>query len=455
MTEYNVSNSLFQSDKKKIDFKKIIRVLLIIIVFILSVYLLSIILFDYLFPNNGYPNIRIVKMLYAAIFLTVFLQSIGACMILYILFQVYRRTTYHGYLFEGVGFVIYLFISLIALPLIVFQPFNGMIYVFTQWVLIIQYPFLKKPLIWDSKYHRKIINPSISHKTDILLLQSLFIQGFQDGYSPRPSFIDYSDIRSKLPDHQNLDDKIILFVKFLSMNGDLVGYENNTKSNKIYLYLRTAFFQRSSIINPYGLYKKITKILRNKGLTTITFDLQTLEMSIKVSKDDYTGLDNITYHELVERILNQFKIGLEKFIEGKYVASYEQVIPVTDTSNSAEKLEDLFVFSLFGYLIGLVIIGPIYVYYAIIFRTDSLFFNMSYALGWPLVSFFGIEYVSGYLMGGSDSANYIQYFPIILLAHIVAILLLVIAIYLYRNLKIKKLKDPLKGLRIPIKILEN
>jgi hypothetical protein len=170
-----------------------------------------------------------------------------------------------------------------------------------------------------------------------------------------------------------------------------------------------------------------------------------------MNKKDYEGLDDVTYHQLVERILKQFKFGLEKFLEKDYLNSYESVMPENIKSRSLILDDYLIAIFLIGYFVGLIFIGLPVVFFANIENNIGYFGNSLLAIGWPLVSFFGAQYAWGSSFNSSNDSRLMIYFPIMLILHLITFFV-TLGCYFYLLITTKhKQNSPLKGLILPFK----
>ena len=441
--ENNKNNNLKEiNGQRTAHFFKFVKVLFVLAFYFFIVYLLWTSIKNIFFPQltGGYE-------LYFNLFITFVIgtwlvQFISSVMAIYAIIVIYKRTRYSGYIFEGMGFMLFtLDIIFLALSAIYYLWF--FFYLVFEIIFTIQYSYLRKPLIWQDQYQRKYINV-YSTKSDIIFRQSLYIDDYQDGFSQRPFFVDFSELGKEVT---NIEETSLSFAKFLALNGDLIDYEYH--ENKLSLYLRTSYLQRGDFFNPLGFYKKIKKILHKKNLTCLVIDFNTHEMNFKLSKDDYKGLNEVTFNQLVSRVLNQFRIALKNYNDGKFLESYEDVFPDVIKTRSLIIDDYLIVYLVIGYIIGCLTVGIAYIYFGNILSFRVFPDNLLFIFGWPIISLFGLEYVFGIIIGNPDSNNYLHYIPVIFLVHLIAFAISIVFLDILIKKRIKIKKDPLKGLKLP------
>ena len=444
--------SQIQNKKFKDYYWKLVKIILILVFLVFFSYFLSILLFDILFPNILGSYGYLSKFLVTFVLILLFIEISGAFLMIFITFIVYKRTNYVNFLLEGINYLLMTVIILFLIYEYFHMNTTVVLYVFIlEFILIIHYSSLKKPLIWDTPYHRKILNFNNIEKSDIIFRQSLFINQFEDGYSSRPIFKDFSGLYSSNINLDTIERKSLLFAKFLSRNGDLIGYQQ--KNTKLYLYLRSSLMKRTDIYNPIGFFKKFIQIVYLRNLSTITFDFDSKEISFKLAESDYNRLDNLTYYSFVDLVLTKFKNSFEKFLTNNYIESYREIMP--SNANSKHLLVDnpIVAFIIIGYVIGSLIIGSTYVYFATILDNRGIVNPIIYVIVWPFVSFIGLEILYGILTGNSGAYYYLPYVPIIVLVHFIAFILTLITFRFLLKYEKKKVTNPLYGIKIPVEVL--
>ena len=369
-----------------------------------------------------------------------------------ITFVSYRRTNFRGYLYEslielqfvlapGIIFILYVFvIQNIFLPFVII------------FLISFEYKLIKKPLIYGSTYYYRFLNQrSInSESADIVTSQSVYVNDFKDGYSSRPVIENIKDI---LPSEINTDLEVSLkqFANFLAINGDLIGYE--IVDNKLKMFLRTRFIQKTQIFNPRTTVRKAKQLLKKENLTAIIIDFNNLEMSFKLNKYDYDYLDNLTYYQLSERILKQFKVGIKEFLNENFVDSYEEINPEHIIEKSFFLTDKSRAFLIIGYIVSMFIMGPILILVTgsntlTQFTAHTYYFVIIFIL-WPLFLWVDAQTVNNQYAGNYKLLIKEQLIPLISLV-LGALLSLVITIIIFvlllkhESQKIYKKKRKLK-----------
>lgn len=441
----NSNNMKFRSKKnpREISWRLSSRILGKIALFIIIVYILSIILFDYLFPNvlpYDYPLYKFTTTLFVLIYSY---PSIGSIFAFVITVIVFMRTKYIGYLFEVFIELDIILVTILLILLSVINPDYNFLFIIFFSITAFQYALLRKPLILEKPIPKKYI-PSPTNLTtedvpinsDILLRQYSFVNEYEDGYSSRPIFEDISDIFNLVPDNGSLKQQIVMYAKFLSINGDLIGYD--IKSTKIDLFLRTAFLQRKEFWSPRKFLKKFFRVISKQNLTTITINLETKELDVKLNEYDYDYLNDVTFHLLAERMLQQFKTSLEYFLQSEYINSYENIYPLVIKSDSTIIIEKIASFLFLGYFIGVFLVGTALFYVQKIWP-----FNLSYhlfsAVFWPFMVY--------NIVSSPDSDLFLN--PLIIGMFFATIIITTLIFLLINKFKWKKTDNGYKGLKIP------
>lgn len=434
----------------KFNYRKIVKWVTSIGIYLTFCYFLSILLFDILFPNILAYNFELYKFLITIPTLFCLIQFIEDSIICLLTIIVYRRTRYFPFIIEG---IVYLFTGIIMISFVfvmIINPSFSIYLLFAEFILALPYIFLKKPLVWDTAYNRKYNNFQYGTKQDILIRQSSFINQFQDGYTSRPLFLDFSELFNSQRTSEVVERKLLDYAQFLSVNGDLIGY--SWKNHKINFYLRTAFMQKIDILNPINLLKKFFQIVNFESVSTITFDLESNEISFKLNKTDYSRLNDITYSQFIERILKQIKISFEKFCEEKFIDSYEEIMPPIPHLNNSMIPNYILAFLTLGYMIGCLTVGMFYFYIETVVYNESLNYSGFYIVGWPFFTFGYFQNVFYVLLGAPDINNFLPYIPLVVFSNLLALLLSCIVFYILFKIYKRKLNEPLKGIKIPIEL---
>ena len=424
----------------------------ILLAYLILSYFVSIILFNILFPHifSNYSEWFLYILTFILVLGSVII--IGNILAFIVTIIIYKRTKYRSFLIEGISHLFTGIVIVIAF-VIMFKIQSFMSY--APLVIILPnftYILIKKPLIWDNYYNRN--NPyNYRTKEDIIFRQSTFINQFQDGYTSRPYFLSFSEVFTNLGSTDIIERKLLNYAKFLSVNGDLIGY--NKDKNKINFYLRTALIQKIDILNPITLFNKILHIILANNVSTISFDLESKEISFKLSKSDYSRLNDITYHQFVKRILKQIKIGFEKFCEGKFIDSYEEIMPPVPHLNYSMVPYYILAFFGLGYVIGGFTVGLFYFYVETIVYNQSLSYTLIYILAWPFFTYGYFQNVFDIVIGKPDINNIMKFIPQVILVNLLALLLTCVIFYPLFKLYKRKINDPMKGIKIPKDILLN
>ncbi len=271
--------------------------------------------------------------------------------IIYTTLLTYKRTTYTGFMYEGLFGSLLLFSILMFILLYNGQQLSLFVLIFasiTLMILPLGSKFIKKPLI-----HSSYQNINLDESSDIVVKQSLFINEFKDGFTTRPVFKDIKEIINKIGNDSSIKEKIEKFAQFLSINGDLIGYD--IADNKLKMYLRTTLIQRFDFEDPLILFKKIKQIIKKENLTSVNLDLNTWEMNFKLNKHDYDLYNNISYYKLSERILEQFSNAITEFLNENYMKSYEIINPYSELENIKIIKNSLATKILLPYFVGIFI----------------------------------------------------------------------------------------------------
>ena len=442
MANYNTSSLVY---------RELLKFFTILLVYLVLSYFLSNIIFVILFPNVLTYNNGFYRYFITIIIVLGSVEIIGNILIFIATIIIYNKTKYIFFIVEGLTHLFSgIVILLVFVIMVKIQSFMAYLPLFLT-IPNATYILMKKPLIWDTPYNRKNNFFLYSSRQDILLRQSSFINQFQDGYTSRPYIFDFSDIFKTLDSTEVIKRNLIYFAKFLSVNGDLIGYSNENR--KINLYLRTAFIQKTDILNPIALFIKILHVIKAKDISTITFDLESQEISFKLNKSDYSRLNDITYHQFVERILKQIKFGFEKFCEGKYVDSYEEIMPSIPRLNYSMIQYYILAFIGIRYVIGGLTVGLSYFYYETIVLNQDLSYTFVYIIGWPFFTYFYFQNVFDIIIGKPDINNLIKFIPQVIMVNVLAIFLTCVVFYLIFKIYKRKLNDPMKGIKIPKEIL--
>ncbi|MHA1989919.1 MAG: hypothetical protein ACW981_07620 [Candidatus Hodarchaeales archaeon] len=160
----------------------------------------------------------------------------------------------------------------------------------------------------------------------ILSQQALFIQEEQNGYSQRPFFISYSEIDHYIHSLNEFHTRINDYIHFLSEKNELFGWD--FKDNTIILYPRVLMGNFDLGLGIKYLWDLLYKIIRKNGLTTITINYSLQELSLRIAKEDYNLLNDVTYHLLGQLVLERFKNSITAFLTNDLERSYSILLPL-------------------------------------------------------------------------------------------------------------------------------
>jgi len=93
---------------------------------------------------------------------------------------------------------------------------------------------------------------------------------------------------------KRVSSKLEIYAKFLTEKSELIGWE--ITQNSIVLYRRVLFGHADFGIGVLYLWDLLYRIATKKGLTTITVNFELQEISLRIAREDYDLLNNVTYH---------------------------------------------------------------------------------------------------------------------------------------------------------------
>lgn len=87
----------------------------------------------------------------------------------------------------------------------------------------------------------------------------------------------------------------------------------------------------------YGLgirymWEIFLKVIQKKKLTSITINFIEKEISLKVRKEDYNLLNDVTYHLLGQLVIERFKKSILAFLENNQEQAYSILFPLTENT---------------------------------------------------------------------------------------------------------------------------
>jgi hypothetical protein len=174
----------------------------------------------------------------------------------------------------------------------------------------------KKPL-WFYSFFQDTFE---SYSSTILSQQALNIADLENGYTQRPFFSSFSEIKEICPTLESYHNGLNNYIQFLIERSELI--DSEVRKEKVILYPRVLLGHTDFGVGIKYLWSLWLKIYHRRGLTTITIDYSSEEISLTVAREDYEWLGNVTYHILAQKILNQFKLSIIAFLNSEWEKSY-------------------------------------------------------------------------------------------------------------------------------------
>lgn len=174
----------------------------------------------------------------------------------------------------------------------------------------------KKPL-WFYSFFQDTLE---SYSSTILSQQALKIIDLKDGYTQRPFFSSFLEIKEFCPSKDEFHFAMERYTRFLVEKNELIGW--NINNGQIILYPRVLLGYADIGIGLKYLWDLWIRIYRKKGLTTVTINYTLEEISLSIARDDYKWLGNVTYYLLTQQILKRFKQSIIAFLENDLEKSY-------------------------------------------------------------------------------------------------------------------------------------
>ena len=116
------------------------------------------------------------------------------------------------------------------------------------------------------------------------------------------------------------------YCEFLAEKSELIGFDMSETSTK--LYPRVLMGYHSYGFGIRYIWEIFLKVIKKKGLTSITINFTTQEISLKITKEDYDLLNDVTYHLLGQLVLERFKESILEFLEENREKSYSTLFPL-------------------------------------------------------------------------------------------------------------------------------
>ncbi|MFW9992955.1 MAG: hypothetical protein ACFFD4_13010 [Candidatus Odinarchaeota archaeon] len=193
--------------------------------------------------------------------------------------------------------------------------------VFLSWV-INGVKHNKKPLFFWTFFQ----DTFEAYSSTFLTQQASLIADQQDGYSQRPFFANFSEIARYCTSSSDFQSKMKDYTRFLVERSDLIGWDIDEKS--AVLYPRVLMGNPEFGLGLGHLWDLLIRIYKKKGLTTIVVNFSSQEISIRIAREDYELLSDVTYHLLAQQVLERFKRSILAFMEKNLEESYSILFPL-------------------------------------------------------------------------------------------------------------------------------
>ncbi|MFW9902725.1 MAG: hypothetical protein ACFFFH_00215 [Candidatus Thorarchaeota archaeon] len=178
----------------------------------------------------------------------------------------------------------------------------------------------RKPIFFWTFYQDSLA----AYSSTILSHHALQINEEEDGYSQRPFFLSFSELKDRLKEPETFREKFREYALFLTERSELIGWD--ISGNQIILYPRVLLGKYSPGVGLTFLWRLMVRIFK-KNLTYVRIDFDSQEISLKVAKEDYQLLSDVTYHLLGFQLLNHFKNSILTFLTGDKEEAYSTLFP--------------------------------------------------------------------------------------------------------------------------------
>lgn len=180
----------------------------------------------------------------------------------------------------------------------------------------------KKPLFFWTFFQ----DTREAYTSSILSQQALEIWEGQDGYSQRPFFTPFPELRKYRTSNLTPQAHLERYAKFLTEKSELIGWERTP--NSMILYPRVLFGYADYGMGILYLWKLFYRLITKKRLTMITVNLEVEELALRITREDYALLNNVTYHLLGFQLLERFKQSILAYLEGDLKKAYSVLLPL-------------------------------------------------------------------------------------------------------------------------------
>jgi hypothetical protein len=148
-------------------------------------------------------------------------------------------------------------------------------------------------------------DPVVAFQSTELTQEALKIIEQLNGYSQRPFFISFKEIDECCATESSFQTEMVRIASDLTEKGDLIGWDS--QSNIIKLYPRILLANPNLGLGLRYLWDMLVKIIRKKGLTSLSINYARKEISLSISYQDYALLDDVTFHLLGQSFLERYK----------------------------------------------------------------------------------------------------------------------------------------------------
>ncbi|MFX0085821.1 MAG: hypothetical protein ACFFAU_09110 [Candidatus Hodarchaeota archaeon] len=165
-----------------------------------------------------------------------------------------------------------------------------------------------------------------AYSSSFLSQQALLIDEQKNGYSQRPFFLNFIEISQYCRSSEEFKSKMKNYAKFLAEKSELIGFD--IFETTIKLYPRVLMGYRSYGFGIRYTWDIFLKVIKKKGLTSIAVNFTEQEISLRIAKEDYDLLNDVTYHLLGQLVLKRFKESIVAFLEENQEKSYSTLFPL-------------------------------------------------------------------------------------------------------------------------------
>jgi hypothetical protein len=178
----------------------------------------------------------------------------------------------------------------------------------------------RKPIFFWTFYQDSLA----AYSSTILSHHALQIDEEENGYSQRPFFLSFSELKVRFKEPEAFREKLREYALFLTERSELIGWD--ILGNQIILYPRVLLGKYSPGVGLTFLWRLMVRVFK-KNLTYIRIDFDSQEISLKVAEEDYQLLSDVTYHLLGFQLLNHFKNSILAFLTGDLEEAYSTLFP--------------------------------------------------------------------------------------------------------------------------------